>query len=358
MTHSSPAQLRIHLVGMPHLDPVRATEWCAFSQKIRKLCDLLSGLGHEVVYYGGAALEAEVAEHVVVVTDEDRQRWFGPETWTEKVFDRWSPDDDCWREMAVASIVAIGHRVEPTDIIGLTMGRVQQPISDAFPDMVRAEVGIGYEGPILNGTHWCVESEAWRHHLYGRYGINDGRWFDTVIPNWFEPDQLEYRAEKDDYILHLGRITERKGTAVVAEVAKHHRVILAGQGDPALVPGAEYVGVVTGDDKRKLLAGARALIAPTTYIEPFGGVAVEAMLSGTPVITTPWGAFSETVAPEVGWKCHTLGEILEAIDNADRLEPADIRSYAIDRFTPEAVAPQYDRWLNQLATLYNQGWYQ
>lgn len=357
MAHRSPAPYqRIHIVGMPHLDPVRATEWCAFSQKIRKLCDVLSGLGHKVIYYGGAALEAEVAEHVPIVLDEDRERWFGAETWENRVFDRWSPDDECWREMARTAVAGIAARLGPTDIIGLTMGRCQQAIIDAFPTHVRAEVGIGYEGPSFD-THWCVESEAWRHFLYGRLGINDGRWFDTVIPNWFEPDQLDYRADKDDFVLYLGRITPRKGMAVVAEVAKRHRVIIAGQGDE-LVPGAEHVGVVTGDDKRKLLAGARALLAPTTYIEPFGGVAAEAMLSGTPVITTPWGAFSETVAPKVGFRCHTLSEVLAAVDQADTADHAAIRAYALGRFTPDAVAPHYDRWLNQLATLYDEGWYQ
>lgn len=347
--------MRVHLVGMPHNDPVRATEYCAFAQKIRRLADMLSAQGHEVIYYGGPGLEATVAEHVVVASREDRVRWFGGETWEERVYDRWSPHDLAWRQMNAAAIRAIGERLDGRDIIGLTMGHCQAAIADAFPNHVKAEVGIGYEGPML-GTHWCVESEAWRHYLYGRLGINDGRFYDTVIPNAFDPDDFDFRADKDDYLLYLGRMTPRKGLPIVAELAKHHRVVTAGQGDER-VPGAEHVGVVVGDDKRKLLAGARALLCPTTYIEPFGGIAVEAMFSGTPVIATPWGAFSETVAPGTGIRCSTLLDFLEAVDLVQAFDPAGIRDHARRNYSPAVVGLRYSAWLSDLATLYEKGWY-
>lgn len=347
--------MRIHLVGMPHLDPVRAVEWCAYSQKHRRLCDMLTGQGHEVIWYGGPQLEGAVAEHVVIVTETARRAWFGKETWAEKVFDHWDPTDECWSLTNRLAVGEISRRLGPTDIIGLTMGRCQAAIAAAFPNHVKAEVGIGYEGPMLE-THWCVESEAWRHYLYGRLGVNDGRSFDTVIPNAFDLADYDFRADKDDYVLYLGRMTPRKGLAVVAELAKHHRVITAGQGDER-VPGAEHVGVVTGDDKRKLLAGARALLCPTSYIEPFGGVAVEAMLSGTPVITTPWGAFSETVIPGTGWRCSTLLDFQKAAAFADQLLPLQIHNYAKNNYSTAVVAPQYDAWLRRLESLYAEGWY-
>lgn len=347
---------RIHLIGMPHNDPVRAVEWCAFAQKTRRLVSMLSELGHDVLYYGGPELEAPAAEHVVVASRSDRARWFGAETWADRVFDRWDRTDPCWADMNRAAIAAICPRIEPTDILALTMGSVQRAIAEAFPHHVKAEVGIGYVGA-MRETHWCVESEAWRHYLYGRHGIDDGRFYDTVIPNSYDPDEFEPCADKDDYLLYLGRMTPRKGLEVVAELAKHQRVITAGQGD-ARVPGAEHRGVVTGDDKRKLLAGAKAVLAPSIYIEPFGGVTAEAMLSGTPVITTPWGAYSETVKQNLtGFLCHTRQDFLDAADRAHRLHPDLIRAYALTRFTTDVVAPQYDRWIGRLQGLYGRGWY-
>lgn len=358
MTHRSPEveRQRIHLPGLPHNDPVRATEYCAFAQRIRRLADLLVDLGHQVFIYCGPGYEGR-GEHVQVASTSDRQEWFGDETFTERVFDRWDPSDMCWLEMNAFTIRAIRRRLEPGDIIGITAGRCQQSIADAFPAHVKAEVFAGYEGIMPDRTHICFESEAWRHHCYGRYRIDNGRWFDTVIPNFFDPADLEFSARKEPFLLYLGRMTERKGLSVVAELAKHHRVVTAGQG-PDRVPGAEHVGVVVGQEKAELLARARAVLVPSIYIEPFGGVAAEAMLSGTPVITSPFGAFTETVAHGLsGYRCHTLADFLEAADVVDELDPKGVRDWALERFTAEAVALTWDRWLGRLGSLNGQGWY-
>lgn len=350
--------MRIHLVGMPHLDTVRAVEWCAFSQKTRKLCDMLSGLGHEVYYYGGPENEAAVKQHVVVVSEDDRRRWWPDVAWRENVFNAFDPMSAPWMTLNSRAVQGIAERLEPTDLIGLTMGASQAAVQQAFPNHVVAEVGIGYEG-ILSNTHHCFESEAWRHYLWGRHGVADGHYYDVVIPNAFDPDDYLLSKDPGQYLLYLGRMTERKGLAVVQELAKRFPVITAGQGEK--LDGIEHRGVVTGKEKAELLAGAAALICATRYIEPFGGVAVEAMMSGVPVITTPWGAFSETVQDNLpGRKCHTLAEFVEAAHlymNGWRALPGDIRQYAIDRYSLTAVAPQYDRWLTRLSGLYAHGWY-
>jgi len=186
--------------------------------------------------------------------------------------------------------------------------------------------------------------------------MNDGRFFDVVINNAFDPDDYLFRADNDGYLLYMGRMTPRKGLEVVAELAKRHVVLSAGQGEP--IPGVEHVGVVRGAVKAALLAGARAVLVPTIYLEPFGGVAVEAMLSGTPVIASPFGAFSETVAPGIsGYRCHTLAEFLQAAEAVDELDPKQIREWALNRYTLNVCAPQYDQWLGRLSTLYGAGWY-
>lgn len=352
--HISPDKCRIHLPGLVHRDANADWEPDAYVGKIWRLCRMLTDLGHEVFHYAGPQA-GTAATDVEVITAEDRRNWFG-EPPAEHVFNEFDPAHRSWSTMNARIVEAIGERLEPGDIIGLTMGSAQVPIAMAFPGCVVAEVGVGYEG-IVNGTHRCYESEAWRHWLWGKHGVTDGRWYDTVIPNAFDPADYIFSADKGDYLLFMGRLTPRKGLEVVAELAKYHKVLTAGQGDP--IPGTEHLGVVKGVQKAELLAGARAVLVPTFYIEPFGGVAVEAMLSGTPVITSPFGAFSETVADGVsGFKCSTLGEFRAAVDRVDDLDPKLVYLWAWKRYTLEAVAPQYDRWLRRLATLYGEGWYE
>jgi glycosyltransferase involved in cell wall biosynthesis len=107
-----------------------------------------------------------------------------------------------------------------------------------------------------------------------------------------------------------------------------------------------------------MLAGARAVLCPSVYVEPFGGVAVEAMLSGTPVLASPFGAFSETVSHGTsGFLCHTLGDFRAAVEAVGDLDRKAVRDWALERFTLEVCAPQYGRWIDRLSTLYGKGWY-
>jgi glycosyltransferase involved in cell wall biosynthesis len=106
------------------------------------------------------------------------------------------------------------------------------------------------------------------------------------------------------------------------------------------------------------MAGARALLCPTTYIEPFGAVAVEAQICGTPAIATDWGAFPETVEQGVGgYRFRTLAEGVKAVELAGKLKSKEIRQAALATYSLDAVGPRYDRWFKQLLTIWDRGWY-
>lgn len=349
--------MRLHVVSLPHTQTTRAYSWCAYTEKVRKLGGMLHAYDHEMVLYAGPENEAVCAEHVTVVDQSDLDAWFGGNWDTSRVFDQWDPNARCWSEMADHAITAIAKRIRPGDAIGIIAGLCQQKIADAFPGYPILEWGIGYSG-VLPTSFRCFESRAWQHYVAGFYRDDNGRFFDTVIPNSFDPADFKYSAEKDDYLLFIGRMTPRKGLAIVAELAKDHRVITAGQGDER-VPGAEHRGLVRGAERADLFAHARAVLVPTTYLEPFGGVAVEAQLSGTPVICTNFGAFPETVVDCVtGFRCSMLREFQDAAKRAADLEPAECRAHALDHYSLDAVAPLYDRWLQQIETLAHDGWYE
>ena len=316
---------------------------------------MLRAYGHEVILYGSERNEAEVDEYVITVTDELRTKWFDGPWDTSKVFDRWDPDDECWREFNNVVIDEIRPRFQSGDLVGIIAGRCQQLLADAFPCV---EWGVGYGG-ICPNTHRAFESRAWQHYVYGQRGYPKGFFFDTVIPNAYDPADLvasPNRPIERPYFLYMGRMNEDKGLPIVREIAKHHKVVTAGQGEP--LDGCDHFGVVRGTQKASLLRHARAVLVPSLYIEPFGGVAVEAMMCGTPVITTDWGAFPETVMQGVtGFRCNTLPEFFEACEKVDSLSYEYCHNHGM-HFSLKAVAPLYDKWLHRVQNqVYGEGWY-
>lgn len=348
--------MKLHFIGLPHTETIREYEWCAYTTKLRHMGEICKKLEIETILYNGAQDEGEFGEIVEIITERDRNKWFGHIDWNREVFGAFNPEDDWWVQSNLQAIVEIEKRIEPNDFICIIAGRCQELITQSFPKHVVLEWAVGYEG-VLNNTHRCFESEAWRHFIYGKTGIDNGRFFDCVIPNSFDPKDYIYNAKKENYLLYLGRMTPRKGMSIIEELASRFTVVTAGQGDYR-VPGAEHMGVVRGKEKAELLSNAKGLLCPTQYIEPFGGVAIEAMMSGTPVISTDFGAFTETVYEDAsGIRCRTLKDFLFAVNQLEDFDHQRVRQWGL-HFSLDAVAPKWNRWFNQVSSLYQDGWYQ
>lgn len=356
---------RIHIVCLPHTLLTRDYDWCAYTAKCRRFVTMLSAVGIDALVYGPDIVDEDTrtlaADYTPIVTEADRVAWFGAPEWDKSaVFDRWDVADTCWVTMNKRAVAAIRERWQPGDILGLIGGLCQASIMTDLADLapLTTEWGIGYSG-IVPGTHRVYESYAWMHHTAGYYRDDDIRFYDDVIPNCFDPGDFSPRYKSGDYLLYMGRPTPRKGLQVITAIAEKVDlpIKIAGQSDPQ-IPGTEYVGLVTGKAKAKLLAGARALLTPTVYLEPFGGVAVEAMLSGTPVIATDYGAFTETVVNGVsGYRCRMLSDFITAVDQSADLNRRKVRSHAMDRYTLDVGASLYGNYLQRLTTLYGKGWY-
>ena len=118
----------------------------------------------------------------------------------------------------------------------------------------------------------------------------------------------------------------------------------------------QHIGPVGFEARNDLMQNAAATIVPTLYIEPFGGVAVEAMLAGCPVVASDWGAFSENVTPDVGARFRTPIQGAAAVAEVQKLNRKDIRRAAKARFSQEAVGPLFTRWFDSLDTLWERGY--
>lgn len=349
--------MRIHIPALPHTQTNKEYVFCAYTAKIQKFCTMMTAEGHEIILYGGEHNEAKVTENVVVCTDEFQERHFSDYNWDTDVFDGFQVGAPWWTEMNSNVISAIRDRQQPGDMLGIIAGWCQKDIADAFPEMLPCEWGIGYSGVFAD--YRVYESYAWAHHLAAKEPQDDIRFFDAIIPNFFDPTDFQPRTDSHgEYLLFLGRHTARKGLAIVEEIAKHSGfpVFTAGQGSER-VPGCEYLGVIKGVEKARLIANARALLAPTTYLEPFGGVVVEAQLSGTPAISTDWGGFCENVDHGVGgFRCRTLAGFLQAVEDVDTLDRRLIRLQA-EKYLMANIAPMYTAYFERLQTLRHEGWY-
>ena len=363
----------LHLVALPHTQTVHEVTVCAFTSKTVKFCRMMTQLGWRVVLYSGDRNDAICTEHVPLFTSEEQAGWYGEfDPNLLPTIATWNNADVWWRTMNERAVYEIRKRAEPRDLLLLTAGLAQKPIADAIPYLTCCEWAAGYHG--IFSKFVCFESYAWRHYLYGVYGHQDGRYYDTVIPNFFDADEWPIPSvTPGEYLLFLGRMTARKGPHVAAQVAAAAGmpIVFAGSGVLDVRPGKitcesivlegpdmTYAGTVGIEERNALLAGAYALLCPTQYIEPFGAVCVEAQICGVPALTTDWGAFPELVEEGVtGFRFRTLAEGVEAVRRARSLDRAFIRERALARYSLDAVGPMYERWFYQLDGLWEGGWY-
>lgn len=349
-----------HVVSLPHTQTTAEYTHCAYTQKVRKFCNMMTDLGHEVILYASEENEARVSELVTVITKEKQQELFGGNDHTKEFFNiTWGVYDPGWVEMNSNAIRAIAERIKPRDFICIIGGTCQQIIADAFPDNMSVEYGIGYLGTF--SKYRVFESYAHMHYVHGQDRDDSGSFYDTVIPNYYDAEEFPYAEKTEDYYLFIGRLIDRKGWRIAQEVCEKlgKRLILAGQGD--FSGYGEHVGVVGVEKRGELMSKAKAVFVPTTYMEPFGGVHAEALLCGTPVITTNFGVFTETVQNGInGYRCDTFRDFTAATQATEKFSASKrkkIRASAQQRFSTEHVRGQYQAYFDRLYDLWNDGWY-
>lgn len=98
-------------------------------------------------------------------------------------------------------------------------------------------------------------------------------------------------------IVFLGRLDEpRKGLDVllgaVEKLARPAKVTVMGGGTPRDVPGVEFAGRVSEEEKAQILGRADIYVAPNLGGESFGIVLVEAMAAGCAVVASDLEAFA------------------------------------------------------------------
>lgn len=179
-----------------------------------------------------------------------------------------------------------------------------------------------------------------------------------VVHNALAVAPVPFRAEKEDYVVWLGRLSPDKAAHLAIDVAREagHRIVLAGkcsepdeqayfdeQVRPRLGPDVEYVQELGPDEKYDLLGRARAFLFPLQWEEPFGMVLVEAMACGTPVLSLAKGAVPEIVVDGVtGYVRSEAAELVSALREVDRIDPAACRRHVEENFGPDRMVEAYE----------------
>jgi glycosyltransferase involved in cell wall biosynthesis len=157
-----------------------------------------------------------------------------------------------------------------------------------------------------------------------------------VVKHNFVPDTGVRRTGPGEHVLFLGRLAEEKGVRLLMSAweraADGRQLVIAGTGPLAgrvrsWAAGRQdvrYLGLVDRQRCRELTARAIAVVAPSTWLETFGLVVVEAMAAGVPAVAAAHGAFVELVADGRTGVLHrpgdagSLAEALRAVMVAER----------------------------------------
>ncbi|MEJ2579373.1 MAG: glycosyltransferase family 4 protein [Kineosporiaceae bacterium] len=186
------------------------------------------------------------------------------------------------------------------------------------------------------------------------------------VHNAVAVDTFPFRADKDDYLLWMGRFSPDKGPELAIDAARaaglplvlagkcsepEERAFFDAEVAPRLGPDIDYVGEADAATKRELLAGARALAFPLRWEEPFGMVMIEAMACGTPVVALPRGSVPEVVVHGVsGFIVRDLDAFPAALRAAESLDPAACRAQVKSSFDLPVMAAGYERIYRMLVS--------
>jgi glycosyltransferase involved in cell wall biosynthesis len=190
-----------------------------------------------------------------------------------------------------------------------------------------------------------------------RVPASDLPWVAT-IPNAIDLDAHPLRAQRGgEYLFWLGRMSADKGPVTAIEVARAvgMPLLLAGklrgaaertyfeeEVRPRLGEGVEYVGEIDLHERVRLLHGARALLNPIAWDEPFGLVMAEAMACGVPVIATPRGSVPEIVVEgRTGWIAATVEGMAAAVGRCEEIDPRECRAAAERSYSPARMVADY-----------------
>ena len=343
-----------HVLSIP-LHPTRKEiTLCAFTQKVYKFCKVMTHRGHTVFHYGHPDSSVPCTKHFDVVSRATYNKVYKKQQWQD--FHLQTVNNEVHEEFNKNSAALIKkNKQEKKDFVLAFWGFGHRECCEQLKDFFIVEPSVGYDSGFA--PFKVFETYAQLHKLqFSLHNNNFPPFTDHVIRPGFYFEDFTYQDKKQNYLLFLGRMINSKGIDIAQNLSKAFSMPIKFVGPQNLKnnlkkdnPLAEYIHTVSNNERKKLLANAKALIMPSLYSEPCGWAMLEAFISGTPVLSTDWGGLAEyNIHGQTGFRCRSLNEFYHALGIIDNIKPSFCREYAEENFTISLVARMYENYFTHL----------
>jgi len=186
----------------------------------------------------------------------------------------------------------------------------------------------------------------------------------ATIYNGIDLNRFPFAEKPKDYFVFVSNLREKKGAVEAVKAARKARVKLLIIGPksglkrsywkksiaPYLGDKIKYIGFVKREKLYQYYQGARAILVPIKWEEPFGLVMTEAMACGCPVIAFRRGSVPEIVEhKKTGFIVKDVEKMAEAIKKIDEIKRIDCRKRVEKRFSVEAMVNGYEKLFLKIA---------
>ena len=337
--NSAPAPLRIALVAPPFY-AVPPAGYGGIEAVVAQLADGLVRRGHQVTLLAAAGSRTEA--RLLPTFDEPQWPRLG------------RPEPELLHAARVAEHIA---ELQP-DLV-----HDHSAIGPAFARDRSVPTVVTSHGPATGAWGEYLEAAGDSMHLVAisqsQVDLTPNLPWGAVVHNSLDAAAVPWRADKDDFVVWLGRFSPDKAAHLAIDVAQQagRRIVLVGkcsepdeqeyfdaEVQPRLGPDAEYLGEMDAAEKYELLGRAAALVFPLQWEEPFGMVLLEAMACGTPVLSLARGAVPEVVVDGVtGFVRVEPDELVACLGMLDQIDPEACRQHVEQAFSPGAMVAGYEQ---------------
>ena len=219
----------IHVLGIPHSVTSRSFLSCSFTQGVYNFLTMMENNDSidNVYHYGHpASLLPDYVKNIPVTDDDVLMQSYGYYSGTEEFPDifKYDINDDAYITFNRRTIPIIRDNVKENDLVLFSMGKGHELIYKALQplenEIACIEYRIGYYDSMVDYFK-VFSTHGHRIHLETVNGTyNDDNKFAHRVISWGpNPDDFEFKYEKEDYFVFLGRIVEGKGIDLCIQLA-------------------------------------------------------------------------------------------------------------------------------------------